>query len=69
MKNFFKPADLGFVDPVAASVGGQAGQPPLALVVGAGFGGLAAAIRLSVMGYRVQILEKLDAAGGDELLK
>jgi phytoene desaturase len=68
MKNFFKPAELSFVDPVAATVGGasggRAGQPPLALVVGAGFGGLAAAIRLSVMGYRVQILEKLDAAGG-----
>jgi YidC/Oxa1 family membrane protein insertase len=29
---------------------------PLALVVGAGFGGLAAAIRLSAMGYRVQVL-------------
>jgi phytoene desaturase len=37
---------------------------PLALVIGAGFGGLAAAIRLSVRGYRVQVLEKLDAAGG-----
>lgn len=32
--------------------------------MGAGFGGLAAAIRLSVMGYRVQVLEKLDGPGG-----
>lgn len=37
---------------------------PVALVVGAGFGGLAAAIRLSVMGYRVEVVEKLDGPGG-----
>ncbi len=37
---------------------------PLALVIGAGFGGLAAAIRLSVKGYRVQVLDRLDMAGG-----
>ena len=36
----------------------------LAVVIGAGFGGLAAAIRLSVKGYRVQVHEKLDNAGG-----
>ena len=37
---------------------------PTAIVIGTGFGGLAAAIRLSVKGYRVQVLEKLDAPGG-----
>lgn len=37
---------------------------PHAVVIGAGFGGLAAAIRLGVRGYRVTILEKLDAPGG-----
>ena len=37
---------------------------PLALVIGSGFGGLAAAIRLAVRGWRVQVLEKLDAPGG-----
>ena len=37
---------------------------PRAVVIGSGFGGLAAAIRLSVMGYQVQVLEKLDAPGG-----
>ena len=37
---------------------------PVAVVIGSGFGGLAAAIRLSVMGYRVQVLEKNDAPGG-----
>ncbi len=35
-----------------------------AIVVGSGFGGLAAAIRLSVMGYKVTVLEKLDGPGG-----
>jgi len=37
---------------------------PTALVIGSGFGGLAAAIRLSCKGYRVQVIEKLDAPGG-----
>jgi phytoene desaturase len=43
-----------------------AGDPsaPLALVIGSGFGGLAAALRLRDRGYRVQVLEKLDAPGG-----
>ncbi len=39
-------------------------QAPVALVIGSGFGGLAAAIRLSAKGYRVQVLEKLNAPGG-----
>ena len=40
-------------------------QPkPHAIVIGSGFGGLAAAIRLGVKGYRVTVLEKLDAPGG-----
>jgi phytoene desaturase len=34
------------------------------VVIGAGFGGLAAAIRLGARGYRVTVLEKLDAPGG-----
>ena len=34
------------------------------MVIGSGFGGLAAAIRLSARGYAVQVLEKLDAPGG-----
>ena len=37
---------------------------PRALVIGTGFGGLAAAIRLGAKGYRVHMLEKLDAPGG-----
>jgi len=35
-----------------------------AIVIGSGFGGLAAAIRLGARGYRVTVLEKLDAPGG-----
>jgi len=35
-----------------------------AVVIGSGFGGLAAAIRLAVRGYRVTVLERLDAPGG-----
>ncbi len=37
---------------------------PHAVVIGSGFGGLAAAIRLVARGYRVTVLEKLDAPGG-----
>ena len=40
------------------------GLRPTALVIGTGFGGLAAAIRLGAKGYRVHMLEKLDAPGG-----
>ena len=37
---------------------------PHAVVIGSGFGGLAAAIRLGAKGYRVTVLEQLDAPGG-----
>ena len=37
---------------------------PHALIIGSGFGGLAAAIRLGARGYRVTVLERLDAPGG-----
>ena len=35
-----------------------------AIVIGSGFGGLAAAVRLGARGYRVTVVERLDAAGG-----
>ena len=35
-----------------------------ALVIGSGFGGLAAAIRLQVMGFQTTLVEKLDKPGG-----
>ncbi|MEP7122625.1 MAG: FAD-dependent oxidoreductase, partial [Byssovorax sp.] len=37
---------------------------PHAVVIGSGFGGLAAAVRLGARGYRVTVLDKLDAPGG-----
>jgi len=50
----------------AVPVAIQSHAPPRAraIVIGSGFGGLAAAVRLGARGYRVQILERLDAAGG-----
>ena len=39
-------------------------QAPVALVIGSGFGGLAAAVRLCAKGWRVQVLEKLNEPGG-----
>ncbi len=37
---------------------------PVAVVIGSGLGGLAAAIRLSAKGWHVQVLEKLNVPGG-----
>jgi phytoene desaturase len=37
---------------------------PHAVVIGSGFGGLAAAIRLGARGWRVTVLERLDTPGG-----
>ncbi len=53
--------------PVAHVPVGTAARPPAsahAIVIGSGFGGLAAAVRLGARGYRVTVLEKLDAPGG-----
>ncbi len=47
----------------SASAAGPRAQPE-AIVIGSGFGGLAAAVRLGARGYRVTVLEKLDAPGG-----
>ena len=46
--------------------GYAAGQDrrPRAVVIGSGFGGLAAAIRLGARGYKVTVLERLDGPGG-----
>ena len=52
-----------FTIPETAASGG-APQKPTAVVIGSGFGGLAAAIRLGARGYRVTVLERLDAPGG-----
>ena len=67
MTSFFTPAEQRPVgqSPTPSpppSLGPQ--SRPLAVVIGSGFGGLAAAIRLACRGWRVQVLEKLDAPGG-----
>lgn len=41
-----------------------ANTAPHAVVIGSGFGGLAAAVRLGARGYRVSVLEKLETPGG-----
>ncbi|WP_294533359.1 phytoene desaturase [uncultured Rhodoblastus sp.] len=46
------------------SDGGSGRAKPVAIVIGSGFGGLAAAVRLGARGYAVKILERLDAPGG-----
>ena len=60
------PSEPPAVDrPVSThSPGSSTSRAPTAVVIGSGFGGLAAAIRLSVKGYRVTVLERLDAPGG-----
>src|SRR5450755_366772 len=52
-----------FTPPEPGPSGGSP-KKPTAVVIGAGFGGLAAAIRLGARGYRVTMLERLDAPGG-----
>ena len=42
----------------------QQGRRPHAVVIGSGFGGLAAAVRLGARGYRVTVLERLEQPGG-----
>ena len=64
----FSPLNLVTSTPAAGFVAQGSGAGPAgeqtAIVVGSGFGGLAAAIRLSAMGYQVTVLEKLDGPGG-----
>ena len=44
--------------------GADLATAPHAIVIGSGFGGLAAATRMAARGWRVTVLEKLDAPGG-----
>ncbi len=50
--------------PAATTAAALAENRPHAVVIGSGFGGLAAAIRLGARGYRVTVLEHLPAPGG-----
>ncbi|MGE0097351.1 MAG: phytoene desaturase [Hydrogenophaga sp.] len=60
MNAFRTPDDLWATLPRRAA----APEMPHAVVIGSGFGGLASAIRLAARGWRVTVLEKLDAPGG-----
>ncbi len=51
-------------DDALQSAGPSRSDKPHAVVIGSGFGGLAAAVRLGARGYRVTVLEQLDAPGG-----
>ncbi|MCR5868043.1 phytoene desaturase [Aquincola sp. J276] len=46
------------------ATGGGPAAAPHAVVIGSGFGGLAAAVRLGARGWRVTVLEALDQPGG-----
>ncbi|NBB82334.1 MAG: phytoene desaturase [Alphaproteobacteria bacterium] len=50
--------------PPATTPGPPDPAAPHAVVIGSGFGGLAAAIRLGARGWRVTVVEKLDGPGG-----
>lgn len=52
------------LSPPHAAVPQRHDKRPHAVVIGSGFGGLAAAVRLGARGYRVTVLERLDAPGG-----
>jgi phytoene desaturase len=52
------------LDPARPKPARATGRRPHAVVIGSGFGGLAAAVRLGVRGYRVTVLERLAEPGG-----
>lgn len=54
---------MNAITPTTATASGT-DMRPHAVVIGSGFGGLAAAVRLGARGYRVTVLERLDQPGG-----
>jgi phytoene desaturase len=55
---------MNAMPPLAMTMKTASDTRPHAVVIGSGFGGLAAAIRLGARGYRVTVLERLSEAGG-----
>jgi phytoene desaturase len=67
MKQYYVAATegaAGIPAPSSRRGGSAPAGRPRAVVIGSGFGGLAAAIRMAVRGWQVTVLEKLDAPGG-----
>ena len=64
------PSPAAYDSPARATTGGTNavtgghGARPHAVIIGAGFGGLAAAIRLANRGYRVTVFDRLETPGG-----
>lgn len=60
-----EPSDDGEIALAAPRIGdGRGRRRARAVVIGSGFGGLAAAVRLGARGYDVTVLERLDQPGG-----
>lgn len=65
LTNLIVNCNLHFLGLESGAMGNQTNRrEPSVVVIGSGFGGLAAAIRLLVKGYRVTVLERLDRPGG-----
>jgi phytoene desaturase len=61
---FWPPRSSGDLPSGPGPTSRPTANAPHAIVIGSGFGGLASAVRLSAKGWRVTVLEKLDAPGG-----
>lgn len=55
---------MSVMTPIARQPGPARPDAPHAVIIGSGFGGLAAGIRLGARGYRVTVLERLPEPGG-----
>ncbi len=69
VRSVVEAAARSFIHPLDIDTRARAPVPvtegsPHAVVIGAGFGGLAAAVRLGARGYRVTVVDKLDMPGG-----
>ncbi|MEO0559239.1 MAG: phytoene desaturase family protein [Bacteroidota bacterium] len=62
IRTLAKRSDARLNDSTSPTLAGP--EAPHVVVIGAGFGGLAAAVRLLVRGYRVTIVDRLDQPGG-----
>ncbi len=69
LRSIVESAARAFIHPRAVDTSRREPSPlsessPHAVVIGAGFGGLAAAVRLGARGYRVTVVDKLEMPGG-----